>query len=230
MCAERSARGWIEIRANLERQGFDPPEFNVGLLSAQERLDLIETAWVERPPPEPAPPARDADGALTELASATVPGARLVPAGRLRLSTGKLVACDPFHPSDTAPIVELPTRDLPVVLTVVDARVAAATIVVTRPRPTKWKLATTVAVDVGVAAFMDDAVVARLEDDDRGLLAAIGRGRGVRATTRSFGRAGNVIAFPAGRGDGGYDVWIGSRGRATTRVTIVFADDLTERT
>jgi hypothetical protein len=161
--------------------------------------------------------------------------AEVLPAGSLRLPTGRLVAVDPSwlsgrrRPPGIGPFtVTVPPGTYPLELALLrweDLRVAAARLTVADKPVTAWEMAVHdgqnhatlrpgyffgVGVDVATIAVFDAAAldeVGRIQDADP---TAFDVRHADRPVTRADVVPGvNAIAFTTGWGDGSYPVWIG---------------------
>ncbi len=169
--------------------------------------------------------------------------------GDLILSTGKLVACDPFVTPEAEPFSLLvPRGTFPVVLSVAeiatDERVAFATIRFKQTSPAKWEMMATrnndpsklkpghmigYGVDSGTGCFMDAlagrALTEKMNDDSNFFETLMAEMNKTYRDTWSwlnmrFGE-GNLIAFSSGLGDGLYATYIGlnTQNEATVVIT-----------
>ncbi len=161
--------------------------------------------------------------------------AEVLPAGSLRLPTGRLVAVDPswssggWRPPGIGPFtVTVPPGTYPLELALLrweDLRVAAARLTIADKPVTAWEMAVRdgqnpatlrpgyffgVGVDVATIAVFDAVVldaVGRIQDADPTAFDVLHADRPV---TRADVLPGvNAIAFNTGWGDGSYPVWIG---------------------
>ncbi len=155
--------------------------------------------------------------------------------GNLVITSGKIVACDPYYCVDTEPFAaqQIPTGQYPVIVSIAhlensDQRIAYAAILFGDTLPVSWRFAAPsgedetygYCVDSGTGCFMDvDAVNAfapicePYDVDTDPLLAQMSR-----QYTNTWGWANlcmnqetgtNIIAFSSGWGDGGYSSYFG---------------------
>ena len=244
-CDARLADGWTEIRALIEEQYFEPP---IGcMLDPSLKQALIDTARAA-PNGKPkktaaktkvAPPVSRSD-VLTDLVTR---GKRVRVDGQLVLPTGRIVAADPMLLGEAPPFERaVPPGRYPVVLSMKNGLVAAATIVTARGVPDRWEIALPKGmkrlvsprlrrpnispsygypVDSATGAFLDASVVGEIEDNER----LIDRLIGTRARNRCHkaGRGAATIAvFQSGAGDGTYGTYFGLRGDELVCVTTDF--------
>lgn len=163
------------------------------------------------------------------------------PAGRLRLPTGRIVACDPTELDDNPFTIAVPPGEYLVDINVGhpqhgSSRVAAARLLIRDEPVATWEMALRAGenprllpdreafvfgVDAGVACFVDAGSVAALTRqardmtylEERGLVGEL-----VDATTGA-----NLVMYDSGWGDGAYPVWIG---RSTTGEVTCFVADM----
>lgn len=169
--------------------------------------------------------------------------------GDLILSTGKLVACDPFVTPEAEPFsLPLPCGEFPVVLSVAetatDQRVAFATVRFKQTSQARWEMMATGAhdpsklepghilgygVDSGTGCFMDAlagrALTQKMNHDSNFFETMMAEMDKTYRDTWSwlnmkFGD-GNLIAFSSGEGDGIYGTYAGfdAQGKVAVVVT-----------
>lgn len=183
----------------------------------------------ERPwhPPRPMRP-RDVDVLFQDGAEGMMGDRRMrvssLPAGKLNLPSGHLVAADPSTLSDNEPFqVTVPPGTYPVTIsraTFVDEpghhRVAAARLDVSDRRPVRWELALRDGqdpLDLGYGEFFGFDVHAGLacfvDEENRERLS--GEWRSLDPADPGFTTiaGGDLVAWPSGRGNGSYPTWIG---------------------
>ena len=189
-----------------------------------------------------APGSRFSD---TELGTGIVTAPE--PAGMLRLPTGAVIAADPgtLHSSDEPFTVMVPAGDYPVLIAGMrwesegwSETTAAMLRILDKPTAT-WELAVRPGQDIrllGDDEFygfgVDSGTGAFLDASGRNALAAAyehrqqsGAWDGDKETEAADPKTGtNLIAYPSGRGDGSYPVWIGRT--ADGEVTCLVADML----
>jgi hypothetical protein len=156
--------------------------------------------------------------------------------GKLRITDGHIIACDPLHIDEYGkPFTQLfPTGEFPVQLSIAkldhDERVAYARIKFSDESVAKWEFALLEAqsqlplggderhgysVDAGVAIFIDQAAARVVNQDslrrmDAGMFREMDNHfhGGWRYTLHDFGK-NNLAAFTTGLGDGYYSTYIG---------------------
>jgi hypothetical protein len=159
--------------------------------------------------------------------------------GNLSIPSGRLIAIDPFHLDSDVRVFDrvIPPGSYPVELSHVAGRIVAATIRVRTLSPARWELAIPrgkrklippakrdvrvppavgCAVDVATAAFIDEATLASLTDEDSRNEVRPPRGMG---NVQKFGKSGSAAVFSTS-GDGTYGVYFGMRGTAVVCVTM----------
>jgi hypothetical protein len=236
-CAKLERDAWIEIRALIKQQYFEPP---IGLsLDKKLQAALIATAKAKEDAPVVAAPLEDRIARLFELVTQKK---RIRVSGKLHLTSGRFVAADPMLFGDAPPFERaLPPGGYDVDLSVVDGYVAAATLRLSRAAPERWELALPrgmkrlvpeklrrplatpgygFPVDSATACFADASLGDAL-DSER----TVSRLLSERAMNRchALGKDGATIAvFRSGRGDGTYGTYFGLRSRDIVCVTIDF--------
>jgi len=198
-----------------------------------------EPPWRPPSPLQPGPVERlFQPGTRLPVTDQAVAAVELRDVGRLRMPTGRLVACDPAlleWPEDSPPFtVSVPPGSYPVTLSVarwVDqpahVRVAAARLEVSKEPVHSWELALRpgeepltlgdgeffgFGVDAGMACFVDAAAVPAFQallERDEGWELFSGMEDGVTVSFDLPGAEANLIAFASGWGDGAYPTWIG---------------------
>jgi hypothetical protein len=161
--------------------------------------------------------------------------------GRVDIPDGRVYACDPLVPMDTAPLaVQLAPGQYEVVLFVLlgtehgtaavkTERNGAAALVCSSEIPVRWELASreggpsdaaAYGVDSGTGGFMGSRAIEQLVDgDDLGLavMAALKDTLGAIVLTAD---GISVAAFGSGIGDGTYDTWLGRDARGEPAVIL----------
>lgn len=157
-------------------------------------------------------------------------------AGTFRLSSGQLVACDPFWCEDARPFTQpVPAGEFPLTLAVADfgdqRRIAFAKLAFSAEPVVRWELALVegqdpsmlqpgeffgYGVDAGTGAFMDldawRAFKAQMEQDeafDDGLVDEMEKSGGVAGWLLFSSGPGSVAMFSSGWGDGVYATYWG---------------------
>ncbi|WP_051810069.1 DUF4241 domain-containing protein [Actinoplanes subtropicus] len=220
---------WAELLTMIE---VDPAE-----VAEAETHDLPVVHRVEAPwrPPRPLPPGDVAElfteGAVRSVAHGeTTARIEVVPAGDLRLPSGRLVAADPgWLSTDQAPyLATVAPGSYPVTISRAHlagdeqhVRVAAARLTVADRPVTAWEMALRdgedpldlregyfygVSVDAGMACFLDadarERYAALFDEDVPDELELDGGGFGMLD-------GGGLLAYHSGWGDGAYPTWIG---------------------
>jgi hypothetical protein len=170
------------------------------------------------------------------------------PVGNLALSTGQLVACDPFVNPDAEPFdMALPCGSFPVILSVAeihsDQRVAFASIRFKKTIPARWEMMASAkhdpaalktghmigyGVDAATGCFMDrstgQTITQKNDSEDFAQEMSVEMEKTYRHTwswlNMNLGN-GNLIAFSSGFGDGLYATYAGfdAQGDLTVVVT-----------
>ncbi len=191
-------------------------------------------------PRKPAEPVESRSAVLTDLVSR---GKRVRLEGKLVLPTGSIVAADPMLLGEAPPFERaVMPGAYPVVLSMRDGGVAAATIVLARGTPERWELALPKGmkrlvppklrrpivpaaygypVDSATGSFLDASIAGALEDDERAIERLLRPRAQNRCHAVGLGTA-TVAVFQSGRGDGEYGTYFGLRGSEVVSVTTDF--------
>lgn len=238
-CKKLEKRSWWEIRVALEPRFGDvlaPRVHRALLLSAVTELET------EAPSTNVKPAAQDRSRVLRDLVTS---GKRVRAQGELLLPTGKLVAYDPMliASADVSLPFETPLRPgaYPVVLSIRDRLVVAASVVVEDAAPETWELALprgmkklvpakyrvpsehpgyTFPVDSATSCFVDASALDAFEDDR-----FVTRLLAERAMNRCHPLPksnATVAVFRSANRDGSYATYFGMRGKKIVCVTTDF--------
>lgn len=161
--------------------------------------------------------------------------------GRVDIGDGRVHACDPLVPMDTAPLAQrLTPGQYEVILFVVIGtehgaagakmeRNCAAALLCSSETPVSWELASreggpsdaaAYGVDSGTGGFMGSSAMGPLVDGDELGQAIISALDGKLGAIVSTADGISVAAFRSGIGDGTYDTWLGRDARGEPAVIL----------
>ncbi|MEU4341772.1 DUF4241 domain-containing protein [Nocardia sp. NPDC023852] len=219
LCPAPEFGDWQVFMRFLAQQGHEPaPTVTLNEISTGERQGPLRATGIEQ---LFTPGRRD-----TPHGPAVV---ELIDAGLLRVPSGRLVAVDPGSIDEASPTIGVPPGEYPVTVSVMryadtlcGPRVAAARVTLLDTPPSEWEMGIRpdedpgllgdgefygVGVETGMAVFLDETRTVDEDEFDDELIERLYD----RFTVELIGAEPepNLIAFPAGRPDGTFPVWIG---------------------